>query len=181
MQSFRELVKANSKFTWDHNLDKIFNDSKAKIASLVEEGICTFDTSRRTCLQTDWSKDGIGYLLLQQHCECNPKNAPICCSDGWRLLHAGSRFTTPTEARCSPTEGESLAVVWALDNARMFALGCRDLMVRTDYKPLLGIFCDRDLNSILNDRISSLKEKTFRYQVSIQFCPGRWHRGPDAV
>ena len=26
-----------------------------------------------------------------------------------------------------------------------------------------------------------MKEKTFRYQFSIQFCPGKWHRGPDAV
>ena len=60
-------------------------------------------------------------------------------------------------------------------------LGCRDLIVSTDHKPLLGIFHDRDLSSIPNDRISSLKEKTFRYQFSIQFCPGKWHRGPDAV
>ena len=97
------------------------------------------------------------------------------------LVYAGSRFTTPTEAGYSPTEGESLAVVWGLDNARMFVLGCRDLIVSTDHKPLLGFFNDRDLSSIPNDHISSLKEKTFRYQFSIQFCPGKWHRGPDAV
>ena len=60
-------------------------------------------------------------------------------------------------------------------------LCCRDLIVSTDHKPLLGILRDRDLSSIPNDRISSLKEKTFRYQFSIQFCPGKWHRDPDAV
>ena len=60
IQPFRELVKANSKFTCNDNLGKIFNDSKAKIVSLVKEGIRTFDTSRRTRLQTDWCKDGIG-------------------------------------------------------------------------------------------------------------------------
>ena len=59
--------------------------------------------------------------------------------------------------------------------------GCRDLIISTDHKPLLGIFCDQDLSSIPNDRISSLKEKTFHYQFSIQFCPGKWHQGPDAV
>ena len=64
MQPFRELIQVNSKFTWDDNPDKIFNDSKAKVVSLVEEGVHTFDTSHRTCLQTDCSKDGIGYLLL---------------------------------------------------------------------------------------------------------------------
>ena len=56
-------------------------------------------------------------------------------------MYAGSHFTTTTEEGYSPTEGESLAV-WALDNARMFVLGCRDLIVSTDHKPLLGIFCD---------------------------------------
>ena len=56
MQPFRELVKANSKFTRDDSLDKIFNDTKAKIVSLVEEGIRTFDTSCRTCLQTTEAK-----------------------------------------------------------------------------------------------------------------------------
>ena len=131
MQPFKELVKANSKFTWDESLEKTFNYSKEKIVNLVEEGTRTFDTRHRTCLQTDWSKDGIGYLLLQQYCECNPKNAPICCPDGWRLLYAKSRFTTPTEVGYSSTEGESLAVAWALDNARMFVLGCRDLIVST--------------------------------------------------
>ena len=78
-------------------------------------------------------------------------------------MYDGSHFTTPTEAGYSPTEGESLAVVWALDNARIFVPGCRDLIVSTDHKPLLGIFHDQDLSSIPNDRISSLKEKTFHY------------------
>ena len=138
--------------------------------SQVEEGICTFDTSHRACLQTDWSKDRIGYLLLQQYCECDPKNAPICCPDGWRLVYAGSCFTTPTEAGYSPTEDKSLAFAWALDNARTFVLGCRDLIVSTDHKPLLGIFCDRDLSSIPNDHISSQKERTFPYQFQYNFA-----------
>ena len=96
-------------------------------------------------------------------------------------MNAGSRFTTPTEAGHSPTEGKSLAVAWTLGNARMFVLGCRGLIVSTDDKPLLRIFHDQDLSSISNDCISSLKEKTFHYQFSIQFCPGEWHRGPDQV
>jgi hypothetical protein len=25
-----------------------------------------------TCLQTDWSKTGIGFLLLQKNCDCEP-------------------------------------------------------------------------------------------------------------
>ena len=180
MQPFRKLVKVNSKFTCDDNLDKIFNDSKAKIVSLVEEGTRTSDTSHRTCLQTDWSKDGIVCPLLQQYCECILKMLLFVAQMVGDLFLL-DLFTTPTEAGYSPKEDESLAVARALDNARMFVLGCRDLTVSTDHKPLLGIFHDRNLSSIPNDRISSLKENTFRYQFSIQFCPGKWHWGPDAV
>ena len=50
-------MKENSKFKWDESLEKNFNDSKAKIASLVEGAICTFDTSCRTSLKADWSKE----------------------------------------------------------------------------------------------------------------------------
>ena len=41
-----------------------------------EEGIRTFDPARNTCLQTDWSKEGIEYILLQQHCQCDESKDP---------------------------------------------------------------------------------------------------------
>ena len=70
MQPFRDLVKPNSKFHWDETLDKLFQDWKALLITAVEEGIRSFDINRRTCLQTDWSKEGISYLLLQKHFDC---------------------------------------------------------------------------------------------------------------
>jgi hypothetical protein len=179
MQPFRELVKKNSKFTWDEHLEEIFKHSKNILIGKVEEGIRSFDVNRRTCIQTDLSKDGIGYLLLQQYCDCALDN--VCCPEGWKLVFAGSRFATPTESRYSPTEGEALAVAWGLENARMFILGCKELFVITDHKPFLGILKDRDLSSIPNPRICSLKERTFRYQFKIQHCPGKWNRGSDAI
>ena len=51
------------KFTWTAELDKLFNDTKALIISKVKQGIQTFDTKRQTCIQCDWSKDGIGYVV----------------------------------------------------------------------------------------------------------------------
>jgi len=50
--------------------------------------------------------------------------APICCNDGWKLIYAGSRFTTETESWYAPTEGEALAIAWSL-----FVLRCNDLIV----------------------------------------------------
>ena len=55
----------------------------------------------------------------------------------------------------------------------MFVLGCEDLIVATDYQPLLGIFNDRDLGAITNPHIQDLKGKTLRFQFTIQHCPGK--------
>ena len=181
MQPFRELVKPNAKFEWNSSLEKIFSDSKEILIRQSTDGIQTFDPTRNTCLQTDWSKDGIGYLLLQQHCNCETAKAPVCCKDGWKLVFAGSRFTHPAETRYSPTEGEALAIAWSLEHARFFILGCEKLLVSTDHQALTGILRDRDLSSIRNPRILSLKERTLPYLFTIQHNPGKWHRGPDAL
>ena len=97
------------------------------------------------------------------------------------MVFAGSRFTSDAETRYAPTEGEALAIAWGLEHARMFVLGCNKLLISTDHKPLLGILKSRELGSITNPRILSLKERTLPYTFSIQHNPGKWHRGPDAV
>ena len=179
MAPFRDLLQKN-KFYWDDALDKIFEDSKETLIKLVIEGVQSFDIGRRTCLQTDWSSNGLGYLLLQKYCKCIPYS-PICCKDGWKLIYAGSRFTKPAESRYSPPEGEALALAWALEHSRMYTLGCPDLLVAVDHKPLLGIFNDRDLESIKNPRLRKLKEDTLAWRFSMIHCPGKWTRGPDAL
>ena len=181
MQPFRELVKPNAKFHWDETLEQLFRESKEVLTRQCGEGIRTFDTTRNTCLQTDWCKDGMGYLLLQQHCQCDESKGPTCCKDGWRLVFAGSRFTRGAEARYSPTEGEALAVAWSLEHARMFVIGCKMLTVSTDHKPLLGILCDRDLAGVTNPRMSRIKQRTLPFNFKMQYNPGKWHRGADAV
>ena len=64
MLPFREMLKPGNKWYWDETLDKIFAQSKERIAKIVEKGVCSFDISRHTCVATDWSKDGIGFFLL---------------------------------------------------------------------------------------------------------------------
>ena len=60
---------------------------------------------------------------------------------------------------------------WNLYNARLFVLGCPNLIVVTDHKPLLGIYKDRELKTIPNPRLQSLKEKTLAYRFTIHYCP----------
>ena len=149
MLPFRELLKPGTPFYWDAHLESLFKESKAIIISEIEKGVQIFDKSRPTCLATDWSKTGLGFWLLQKHCTC-PKMEPFCCRTGWRITLVGSRFTSPAESRYAPVEGEALAVADALDKARYFVLGCADLTIAVDHKPLLKILGDRSLEDLPN-------------------------------
>ena len=70
MDLFRDLVRPNSNFHWDDQLERLFTEAKHRIIDQVREGVRSYDTQRRTCIQTDWSKEGLGYLLLQKYREC---------------------------------------------------------------------------------------------------------------
>ena len=62
----------------------------------------------------------------------------------------------------------------------MFTLGCNNLIISTDHCPLLGIFNNKELNSINSPQLCNLKEKTLKFKFNMQYNPGKWHRGPDA-
>ena len=134
-------------------------------------GVRIFDKSKPTCLATDWSKVGIGFWLFQKHCSC-PLTEPFCCRTGWKTVLVGSRFTHPAETRYAPIKGEALAVADALDKARHFVLGCDNLIIAVDQKPLLSVLGDRSLENTPNNRLRNLKERTLRYTFTIVHIPG---------
>ena len=187
---FRSLLQHGDndkpQFLWNPTLQGLFDKSKSRLINSVINGIQTFDPNKLTCLQCDYSKRGVGFLLLQKHCNCAEPSATeitmsACCNTGWKIVFAGSRFTSDTETRYSPTEGEAAAVAWALKKSRLFTLGCPKLVVVTDHKPLLGIFNERELGSIKNPRIRRIKEHTLDYRFAIKHCPGKLHLGADAL
>ena len=169
MLPFWELLKPNNKFHWDDILQQAFKQSKLTIIDEIHNGVKIFDKTNPTCLATDWLKHGIGYWLFQKHCSC-PSNDLFCCKQGWKITVVGSRFTHDAKSRYAPIEGEALAVADALDKARHFVLGCKNLTIAVDHRPLLKIFGDRSLDHICNTRLRNLKEKTtskwFTYRAS---------------
>ena len=180
MLPFRNLLKPSTDFLWTQDLQEAFEGSKEEITKAVEKGVRTYDMSKITCLATDWSKQGIGFTLLQKECNCT-NITPVCCSSGWSLVFAGSRFTSGAESRYSPVEGEALGVVWALEKSKHFTLGCPNLYIAVDHKPLLKILGDRHLEDIPNPRLLNLKEKTLRYRFSLVHVPGSKNSTPDAT
>ena len=182
MAPFRKLIKPNTAFYWDQNLENIFNKSKLHIINLVKHGVKSFDMSKPTCIQTDWSKQGIGFLVMQKHCQCeiNKQINPRCCKSGWSLTYAGSRFTNEAESRYSPTEGEALAVAWALHKSKFFTLGCKNLTIATDHQPLLGLF-RKPMDRIDNPRLLRIVAKTLMFDFCVVYTPGAANKGADAV
>ena len=180
MLPFRHLLKPNTPFQWSNELNRLFEDSKAIIISEIEEGVRIYDKSKPTCLATDWSKTGIGFWLMQRHCSCEPVT-PFCCPSGWKTTLVGSRFTHTAESRYAPIEGEALAVADALEKTRFFVLGCRQLIIAVDHKPLLKLLGDRSLNDISNNRLRNLKEKTLRYHFTMVHVPGVKHKAADTL
>ena len=115
---------------------------KAAIIKKIEQGVRIFEKNRKTCLATDWSKTGIGAWLLQKHCKCD-SSKPFCCPTGWHVTLFCSRFLTHAESRYAPVEGESLAVAFGLEKCKHFVLGCTDLVIAVDHKPLIGLFTQK--------------------------------------
>ena len=81
MAPFKPFLSPRCKFSWSTELEEAFQKA---IVEAIREGVEIFDMQKRTCLRPDWSRRGIGYFLLQQHCDC-PSSLPDCCQGGWRM------------------------------------------------------------------------------------------------
>ena len=182
MAPFRELLKRDSPFYWDDQVNTLFLRARQHIADMVADGVQSFDKRLPTALTTDWSMTGLGFTLMQKHCRCpaSDSRSPYCCREGWRTVLAGSRFTSPLEAGFAPIEGEALAVSFALEKCKMFVLGCPDLTVVVDHQPLVRVLGDKQLADITNPRLMNLKEKVMRFSFKIRYLPGSMNKGADA-
>ena len=177
MTPFRHLLRPKTPFLWTKELEDAFVEAKKTIVKAVIDGVTHFEIGRKHILFCDWSKVGLGFLLLQKWCKCEEIN-PRCCVDGWKLTLAGGRFTSPAESRYYPIEGEALSVSESLQKSKHFVLGCPDLIVATDHKPLVGLFA-KSFSEIQNPRLLSIVEKTLWYKFRTIHVPGKFNNGPD--
>lgn len=180
MAPFKPFLSPKHAFAWTPALNDAFEASKRAIIDAIKTGVRIFDVDRTTCLRPDWSRQGIGYLLLQKHCRCSSA-VPDCCQDGWRIVLAVSRFLSDAESRYAPVEGEALAVAWGLEQTRFFTQGCDDLLIVTDHKPLVKIFGDRTLDEITNTRLFRLKQRTLPWFFRIIHLSGKSNTAADAM
>ena len=55
LHPFRDFLKETVTWLWSEDINKVFRETKVKLANSLEEGIMS------------WGKHGVVYLLLQKH------------------------------------------------------------------------------------------------------------------
>ena len=75
MQAFPVLLSSKKEFTWNTDLQREFEVARQTIGDKVEEGVKLFKVGQTTALVTDWSKESLGYVLLQKICTLHVQQA----------------------------------------------------------------------------------------------------------
>ena len=101
---------------WDQSHDKAFNEVKSIFTKVPV--LKYFSQEKKSVLQCDASKDGLGACLMQ---------------DGHPIAYA-SRGLTPAEIHYAEIENELLSVVFGVEKFSDFLYG-RHFVVETDHKP----------------------------------------------
>ena len=141
------------------------------------------DTNKTLVIVSDWSKQGSGFCLYQVTCDCTTKwptesstakehqIKPLCCPEEWKLIIAGGRYNTPTEAAYVPVEGELLGVTAALHKSTYFISEHPNVRVITDHQPLVNYLADKS-RVVENRRLNNLRRKTDAYIFKIHYGAG---------
>ena len=96
---YAHLLSPNTPFEWTDELEEAFTASKEKIIESIQKGVYSFDPRLETCLSTDYSKEGMGWILQQKTCDCQ-RISPTCCPDRWRVVLAGVGWWCLLQAWC---------------------------------------------------------------------------------
>ena len=167
----RPLLSPRNDFLWTPDHNRAFDHAKEALSTAPT--LAFFDTKKETCLYTDASGLGVGYLLLQNHGHNGDED--------WRLAQAGSRFLTDTESRYAVIELECLAVAWAVKKCNTFLAGIDHFMVIVDHHPLIAILNTHRLDEIENPRLQRLRTRLLQYNFTAKWIKGSTNEAADAL
>ena len=166
---FRSLLKKGTAFQWLPEHETAFLEAKSALVRHVR--LHHFDRGLRTSLVTDASRlHGLGFMLVQMDPEGGLR----------RVIQCGSRSLKPAEANYATIELECLAIQWAVEKCRYFLRGCGEFSVRTDHRPLIGVF-QKPLGEVTNPRIFRFREKLLPYSFNVEWLPGKQNLIADAL
>ena len=179
MGPFYPFFSPHRQFERTPELDAALKSSKESIIEAISKRVI-FDHERPRCLHTDWSKQEIGYCLLQKYCACSSIRLN-CCANGCHVTLAGSRFLFSTEQSYVPIEGKVLVIAWSLEKTKFFTKRFHHLTVAADHKPLTRLIDSRILDEIANTKLFRLKQRTLPYSFHIIYLSGKINLAADAA
>jgi len=160
----RPLLQTRNEFIWSEEFEDACKKSLTSTPTLAY-----FDPTKPTCLCTDASRQGLGFVLQRQH------------GDNWLTVQAGSRFLSDAESYYAIIEFELLAVAWAIKKCHIFLTGLPHFTVLTDHHPLVPILNSHCLDEIENPRLQRLRTKIMGYTFKAEWLKGALNNAPDTL
>ena len=152
----RELTRLDTPWTWNQRHEHAFQNLQQVLAST--QVMEYFNTNKPSEIIVDASPTGLGAILTQ---------------DG-KVISYASRALSVVESRYSQTDREMLAVVWGTEHYHLYVYGST-FTVRTDHKPLLGIFKSSKPASA---RIEGWRLRLTPHDFNLVYKPGRDDNNP---
>ena len=121
VRSFLAKGKGEKNIAWGEPQERAFVSLKNRVAA--SPILHLPDPKKTFIVRTDASDIGLGAVLMQTH---DGVEFPVCFA---------SRKLLPRRRAYSTIEGECLALVWAIENFRVYLYG-RQFILQTDHTPL---------------------------------------------
>ncbi|KAL7849545.1 hypothetical protein SRHO_G00211680 [Serrasalmus rhombeus] len=155
-----ELNRDDAMWQWQAKHQQAFE----KLKTMLTEApvLKYYDVSLPVTVSVDASKCGLGAVLLQED----------------RPVAYASRALTETEQRYAQIEKEMLAIVFGVERFHQFVYGS-EINVQTDHKPLEAIM--KKPLTRAPARIQRLLMRLHRYQLRVQYKPGKEMQVADAL
>ena len=129
-----------------------------------------FNPDLKLILASDASNYGIGAVLLHEM----PHGTE-------RPIGYVSRSLSPAQRNYSAIDKEALAVVWGVKKFHQLLYG-KKFTIRTDHKPLLGLFGEKKgVSSQASPRVQRWALTPAAYEYEIQYKAGRTNGNADAL
>ena len=116
-------------------------------------------------------------VLAQKHYKY-PFTEPFCCYTSWKVTLVSSHSTHAANSSYVPVKREILVAVDDLNKTKFLVLGCSNLIIAVDHKPLQKVFDEWLLDEISNACLPNYKEKTACYQFHMAHFPVVYMRLP---
>jgi hypothetical protein len=165
-KALHHLTKKEVPFVWGPDQEKAFEDIKAALCSAPI--LIRPDFDKPFILDTDFSYNGIGATLSQ--IGSDGKEHPIAFA---------SKSLQPAEQNYSVTDGELLAIVWAVTvRFRPYLYGHHhQFLIRTDHNPLVWLQSQKNLSG----RLARWQMKLMEYNFRVEHRAGKVHSNVDPL